>query len=82
MERKTLQIMRVGNAGQDDVGDASVDEIEVGEIFDGYGLECAVPGVVAFEVGTEDEVAQCVFVLIEDCADFTHVGKAVIVFRS
>jgi len=82
MERKTLQIVRVSNAGEHDMGDARVDEVEVGEVFDGYGLEGAVPGVVSLEVGAEDEVTQGGFVLVEDCAYFTHVGEAVVVFRS
>ena len=63
-----------------DVRDARVDELEVREVADRRGLEGVVPRVVPLEVRAEREVPERRLVLVEDGADFAHVGEPVIVF--
>lgn len=80
MEREALQVVRVRDARKDDVGHAGVDEVQVREVLDGHGLECRVPGMLALEVGAEDEVAEGVLVVVEHGPHLAHVGKAIVVF--
>lgn len=82
MERKALKTVCMRDSREHDVRYARVHQVEVGEILDGYGLERAVPGMRAGEVGTEYEMAEGVLVLIEDGADLSHVGPAIVVFRA
>ena len=67
------------DAREDDVRDARVDELELREVADRRGLEGVVPGVVPLEVGAEREVPERGLVLVEDGADFAHVGEPVVV---
>lgn len=79
MECQALQIVCMGDARKHDVGDPRVDEVEVGEIFDGNRLESRIPGMVSFEVGSEHEVSQGVLVLVQHRPHLAHVCEAIVV---
>src|SRR6266567_4694312 len=67
MQSKTLEIMGMSNSGQDYMRYPGVHEIEVGEVFYGHRLECRVPRVVEFEICSEYQMTQRVFVLVKNC---------------
>jgi len=46
MQSQTLQVMGRSNASEHEMRNTGVEEIEVGEILDGYRLECEVPIMV------------------------------------
>ena len=70
----------MGDAGEDNMGDPGVDEVEMREVLYRDGLKSRVPGVVSLEVGPKDEVPEGMLVLVEDGPHLTHVGDPVVVF--
>jgi hypothetical protein len=82
VQSKTLEGMSMSDTSENKMRDASIDEVEVGEDFDGRRLESQIPRVVAREVSTKNEVSQSVCVLVENGADFTHICETVIVFSA
>jgi len=46
MQSQTLQVMGRSNTSEHEIRNTGVEEIEVGEILDGYRLECEVPIMV------------------------------------
>jgi hypothetical protein len=72
----------VGDAGEDDVGDPCVNEVEMGEVFDGNRLESRIPGMMSFEVGSKDEMSQGVLVLVKHRSHLAHICEAIVVLRA
>ena len=54
MESEAYEPLRVRDAGEHEVGDARVNEVEVGKVADGDGLERVVPGVMSRKVGSQN----------------------------
>lgn len=77
---QALQVVCMGDARDDDVRDARVDEVEVREVLDRDGLEGKVPRVLPLEVRAEDEVPQRLLIVVEHLAHLAHVRPAVVIF--
>jgi len=79
VEGERDEVMRVRDAREDNVGDARVDEFEVCEVLYRLRAKRRVPRVRAWEIRAERQVSERVCVVVENPADFVHIGDAVVV---
>lgn len=79
VEGERDEVVCVRDAREDDVRDARVDEFEVGEVLDRLRTKRRVPRVRAWEIRAERQVSERVRVVVQNPADFVHIGDAVVV---
>ncbi len=82
MQRQALQVVSMRDASEDGVRNAGVDEIQVGEVFDGDRLESGIPRMLALKVCAKNEVAERVLIFVQYCPHFAHVGEAIVILRA